>query len=254
MNLLTYTEEKNIATIMFSRPESLNAINSSMFEELNQVLDQIETSRSIRCVILTGQGKAFVAGADIAEMKGKSEEQAKTFSSLGQQTLERIENMPVPFIGVINGFALGGGLEIALACDFLIASEKAKFSAPEVNLGLIPGFGGTQRLARAIGLNNARYYLFSASMFDAHQAMQMGLVQAVFPPEELLSKAHELAILLNSKGSLACQALKSVINTGLQYGSKTGFQTECDVFAGLFNKAEAQEGMNAFIEKRKPNW
>ncbi|MCG8582136.1 MAG: enoyl-CoA hydratase-related protein [Bacteroidales bacterium] len=254
MNLLTYSEERNIATIMFSRPESLNAINSSMFEELNQVLDQVEASGSIRVVLLTGQGKAFIAGADIAEMKNKTEEEAKTFSSLGQKTLERIENMSIPFIGVINGFALGGGLEIALACDFLVASEKAKFSAPEVNLGLIPGFGGTQRLARAIGLNNARYYLFSANMFDAHQAHQMGLVQAVYSPEQLLPKAHELAELISSKSSLACQTLKSAINTGLQFGTKTGFEKECDVFAGLFNKEEAKEGMAAFIEKRKPNW
>jgi len=158
MNNLIFTQNESIATIMFSRPKALNALNTDVFSELNQVLDKIEASESIRVVILSGEGKAFIAGADIAEMNGKNEEEALAFSQVGQQVMKRIENLPQIFIGALNGFTLGGGLEMALACSFLLAANTARFSAPEVNLGLIPGFGGSQRLARAIGLNNARYY------------------------------------------------------------------------------------------------
>jgi enoyl-CoA hydratase len=203
--------------------------------------------------MLTGEGKAFIAGADIAEMKGKSEAEAYSFSKLGQDVMRRIETMRIPFIGVINGFALGGGLEMALCCSFLLAADTARFSAPEVNLGLIPGFGGSQRLVRAIGLNNARYYLFTANMFNSEEALRMGLIQAFFSSDELLPKAQEIAELLISKGPLASKSLTSVINTGLEAGFDAGCESERHVFASLFNN-EAQEGMSAFLEKRKPNW
>jgi enoyl-CoA hydratase len=253
MQHLTYFENNQTAIITFSRPQALNALNSEVFIELNTLLDKLEQSNQIRAVILTGEGKAFIAGADIAEMKGKTEEEAKIFSKIGQDTFQRIENMNIPFIGAINGFALGGGLETALACDFLIASEKAKFSAPEVNLGLIPGFAGTQRLTRAIGVNNARYYLFTAHMFDAYDAQRMGLVQQICPADELINEAMKIAELIATKGPSACKALKSVIQEGQLNGFDAGTNKENTVFGKLFN-TEAQEGMTAFIEKRQPNW
>jgi len=253
MKHLTFIVENNIAAISFSRPDALNALNKAVFVELNQLLDKIEQSKSIRVVLLTGSGKAFIAGADIAEMKGMSQNEALQFSKQGQDTLLRIEQMPIPFIGVINGFALGGGLEMALACDFLLASDKAKFSAPEVNLGLIPGFAGTQRLARAIGINQARYYLYTAQMFDAHEAQRMGLVQHVFEADELMDKALEIAALICSKAHSACQAISKVVNKGLLHGFEEGSALEHDLFAELFN-AEAPEGMAAFLEKRQPKW
>ncbi len=250
---LTYKQYDAIGIITFSRPKALNALNSEVLKELNALLDKIEASGDIRVVILTGEGKAFIAGADIAEMRGKSEQEAKAFSSLGHAVMNRIEQLPIPFIGALNGFTLGGGLEMALSCSFLLAAETAKFSAPEVNLGLIPGFGGSQRIVRAIGLNNARYYLYTANMFDAIEALRMGLVQAVYSNEELMDRAMELAQLIASKGPLATRSLAAVLNCGLEKGFVAGCEAEQEAFASLFNN-EAQEGMTAFIEKRKPQW
>ncbi|WP_430811171.1 MULTISPECIES: enoyl-CoA hydratase/isomerase family protein [unclassified Carboxylicivirga] len=253
MNHLTFTEHDAVGTITFSRPKALNAINSEVLKELNALLEKLEASEHIRVVILTGEGKAFIAGADIAEMQGKSEQEAKTFSRLGHDVMNRIEQSPLPFIGALNGFTLGGGLEIALSCSFLLAAETAKFSAPEVNLGLIPGFGGSQRLVRAIGLNNARYYLYTANMFDATDALRMGLVQAVYSNEELMDKALELARMIATKGPMAIQSLAAVVNVGLEKGFEAGCLKEQQVFGSLFDN-EAQEGMTAFLEKRKPLW
>ncbi|MBR8534393.1 enoyl-CoA hydratase/isomerase family protein [Carboxylicivirga sediminis] len=250
---LTYTKHDAVGIITFSRPKALNALNSEVLKELNTILDKIEASEDIRVIILTGEGKAFIAGADIAEMQGKSEQEAKAFSSLGHDVMNRIEQSPIPFIGALNGFTFGGGLEMALSCSFLLAAETAKFSAPEVNLGLIPGFGGSQRLVRAIGLNNARYYLYTANMFDATEALRMGLVQAVYSNEELMDKAMELAKLITSKGPLATRTLAAVVNCGLEKGFVAGCNAEQEAFAYLFNN-EAQEGMSAFLEKRKPQW
>jgi len=253
MKHLTYSESDHIAILTFSRPDALNVLNGEVFVELNDLLDKIEKSATIQLVILTGHGKAFIAGADIVEMKGKSAIEARMFSQIGQETLSRIEQLPIPFIGVINGYALGGGLEMALACDFLIASDQARFGAPEVNLGLIPGFGGTQRLARVIGLNYARYYLYTAQMFDAIEALRMGLVQLVFDEDHLMDQALEIARLIISKSPTACQTLGAVISEGLRSGFAAGCKKENEVFAQLIS-TEGQEGMLAFLEKRKPNW
>ncbi|SMO51135.1 enoyl-CoA hydratase [Saccharicrinis carchari] len=253
MQHLTYFENNSTAIITFSRSHALNALNSEVFAELNALLNKIEKSDHIRVVVLTGKGKAFIAGADIAEMKGKTEKEAKEFSKTGQDTFRRIENMTIPFIGAINGFALGGGLETALACDFLVASDKAKFSAPEVNLGLIPGFAGTQRLVRAIGANNARFYLFTAHMFDAYDAQRMGLVQQIVPDDELMNETMKIADLIATKGPSACKALKGVVQEGLHHGIDAGIKKENTVFGSLFN-TEAKEGMLAFLEKRQAKW
>ncbi|MCU4173687.1 enoyl-CoA hydratase/isomerase family protein [Carboxylicivirga sp. N1Y90] len=253
MQHITYFENNTIAIITFHRPDSLNALNSEVFSEFNLLLDKIDSSDNLKAVILTGEGKAFIAGADIAEMHGKTEVEARIFSKIGQDTLLRIESMPIPFIGAINGFALGGGLEVALACDFLLASDKAKFSAPEVNLGLIPGFGGTQRLSRAIGLNNARFYLHTAHMFDAYEAQRMGLVQQIFSADDLMNEAIKVAELIANKGPQATKTLKALMNQSQDSNLETGSQQEREAFSKLFN-SEAQEGMQAFLEKRKPNW
>jgi enoyl-CoA hydratase len=253
MQHLKYEEKNSIATITFSRPDALNALNGELLTELNTLLHTIEKSDTLRVVVLTGEGKAFIAGADIADMKGKNSIEANAFAQLGQSTFAKLEKLPQVVMGAINGFALGGGLELALACDFLIASEKAKFSAPEVNLGLIPGFCGTQRLGRIIGLNNARYYLNTAAMFDAHEALRMGLVQKIVPAEELLNEVLRTAETIVSKGPRAIRALKRVVVEGMEKGFTSGSRKETEEFAQLFEN-EAQEGMQAFLEKRTPNW
>ncbi|MDP2335488.1 MAG: enoyl-CoA hydratase-related protein [Bacteroidota bacterium] len=241
------------AIVTFSRPQSLNALNSRVFQDLNRVLDDLETNNNIRVIILTGEGKAFVAGADIAEMKDKSPAEALLFSQVGHDTFNRIENCTIPVIAAVNGFALGGGLELALACDFIIASDKAKFSAPEVNLGLIPGFNGTQRLPRAVGTGFAKYMLFTAQMIEAPEAKQNQLVQLVVPAEELMAKTIEVAHLICQKGPQAISSVKKAVNFGQLNGYQEGGHFEMNEFSNQFTE-QGKEGMTAFLEKRKPNW
>ena len=217
------------------------------------VLDELEKANDIRVVILTGEGKAFVAGADIAEMKDKTVDEAYTFSKVGHDTFSRIENFYIPVIAAVNGFALGGGLELALSCDFIIASEKAKFSAPEVNLGLIPGFNGTQRLSRTVGVGFAKYMLYTAQMIDGLEAKQNLLAQLVVVPDELMTKAMEVAELICQKGTQAVSSAKRTVNYGQINGFKEGGLYEMTEFSNRFNE-EGKEGMTAFLEKRKPNW
>ena len=253
METLHLTIRNNIATITFSRPKALNAINSLVFTELNATLDDLEKNNDLKAVILTGEGKAFVAGADIAEMRDKSPDEAKVFSETGHKSFRRLEEFPVPVIAAVNGFALGGGLELALACDFIIASEKAKFSAPEVNLGLIPGFNGTQRLQRAVGIAYAKYLIFTAEMIDAEEAYRIGLVQKVVPPEELMPATMKVAENIASKGPDAVKAAKRAINFGSYNGFIEGGENEQVEFSRQFNE-QGKEGMTAFLEKRAPKW
>jgi len=253
MKTLQLSLKNNIATITFSRPQALNAINSQVFTELNIVIDDLEKNSDLRVVILTGEGKAFVAGADIAEMRDKSPDEALVFSKKGHDTFARIEELKVPVIAVVNGFALGGGLELALACDFILASDKAKFSAPEVNLGLIPGFNGTQRLSRAVGHAYAKYLIYTAEMIDSEEACRVGLVQQTALHHELMQTADELAEKIASKGSDAVKAAKRAINFGLKQGFVKGSRNEQEEFSKQFNE-QGKEGMTAFLEKRKPNW
>ena len=253
MKTLQITIQGAVAVITFSRPEALNAINSEVFRELNSVLDDIEKNEEIKALILTGDGKAFVAGADIAEMRDKTPDEAKLFSETGHNTFMRIEEFKVPVIAAVNGFALGGGLELALSCDFIIASEKAKFSAPEVNLGLIPGFNGTQRLQRAVGIAYAKYLIFTAEMIDAQEALRVGLVQKVVAPEELMPVVEKTAATIASKGPDAVKAAKRAVNYGSYYGFLKGAENEQTEFSKQFNE-QGKEGMTAFLEKRKPEW
>ncbi len=243
-----------IAVITINRPEVLNALNTNFFIEMNHVLNALEMDPSIKAVILTGVDKAFVAGADIAEMSEMDYNHAKSFSLTGQDTFQRIENFGVPVIAAVNGFALGGGCELAMACDFRVASNKAKFSQPEVSLGLIPGYAGTQRLSRIAGISNALYMIVSGDMINADDALRMGLVQKVTEPEELLPEAKALAGRISTKGAKAVRKAKEVIRKGIHMDFEEACRYEAEEFATLFGNGESGEGMKAFLEKRKPNW
>jgi len=244
-----------IVLVTISRPKALNALNTRFYEEMNHYLDSIENNEDIKVMILTGEGKAFVAGADIAEMVDKGTDAAYSFSKIGQDTFIRLENLAFPVIAAVNGFALGGGCELALACDFRIASSKAKFGQPEVNLGLIPGFAGTQRLSRLVGLGDALYLLSTADMIGAEDALRIGLVQKVFEPEMLMEEVMKIAGLIASKGPQAVRKVKKATRDGLQMNFQEGNDLEAREFSSLFGKGnEGEEGMTAFLEKRKPNW
>lgn len=242
-----------VATVTVSRPQAMNALNSRFFQEMDSLVAEIAGRPDIKVVIITGDGKAFVAGADIAEMVGKTQGQARAFSKLGQQTFRSLELLEKPVIAAVNGFALGGGCELALACDFRIASAKAKFGQPEVNLGLIPGYAATQRLPRLIGLGNALFLLLTGEMIGAEEALRMGLVQKVVEPEALLPTAVELAKTIAAKGPLAVRLAKRVAREGLFKDFVAGCALEAEAF-GLPFENEGAEGMKAFLEKRKPEW
>lgn len=246
--------DQGIATITINRPQVLNALNTNFFVEMNHVLDRLEEDSSTRVIIITGVDKAFVAGADISEMAEMNYDQARSFSLTGQDTFSRIENFRTPVIAAVNGFALGGGCELAMACDFRIASNKAKFSQPEVGLGLIPGYAGTQRLSRIAGISNALYMIVSGDMVTADEALRMGLVQKVTEPDDLLPEAKALAGRISTKGPVAVQKAKEVTRHGFLMEFEEACRLEAEEFAGLFGNGESGEGMKAFLEKRKPNW
>lgn len=246
--------DHGIAIITINRPHVLNALNSHFFVEMNHILDRLEADESIKAVIVTGVDKAFVAGADIAEMSDMDYGQARSFSLKGQDTFRRIENFRTPVIAAVNGFALGGGCELAMACDFRVASSKAKFSQPEVSLGLIPGYAGTQRLSRIAGISNALYMIVSGDMIAADDALRMGLVQKVTEPEELLAEAKALAGRIATKGAKAVRKAKEVVRKGIYMNFEEACRLEAEEFASLFGNGESGEGMKAFLEKRKPNW
>lgn len=244
-----------IGVITISRPQALNALNSEFFREMNLMLDEIESSKEIRVLIITGDGtKSFVAGADISEMVNMDREAGYRFAVTGHETFGRIAALEIPVIAAVNGFALGGGCELAMACDIRIASSNAKFGQPEVNLGLIPGYAGTQRLPRIVGLSNALWMLMSGDAITADAALRMGLVQMVVEQENLLEEALKLAARIASKGPLAVRLVKSVTQTGLETDFKTACQMEARHFAELFGTPESGEGMRAFLEKRPPVW
>jgi enoyl-CoA hydratase len=246
--------DNGIFTITVNRPDKLNALNKTVFDELNLVLDEVYSNAAIRSAIITGAGpKAFVAGADISEFAGLSKEQSIALSKKGQDTFTRIENCPKPIVAAVNGFALGGGCELAMACHFRIAASNAKFGQPEVNLGLIPGYGGTQRLVQLIGKGRAIELLISANMINAEQALQYGLVNYVETPEDLLSKTRTLLELINTKAPLAIagciKAANAVFNENVD-----GYDVEVKEFGNSFATEDRKEGTAAFLEKRKANF
>lgn len=253
LQILSTELKSNVLLLTISRPKALNALNSQFFKELNYVLDTYSDNRDVSVMIITGDGKAFVAGADIQEMHGMTELEGKEFALIGQKTFDRLENLPFPTIAAVNGFALGGGCELSMACDIRIASEYAKFGQPEVNLGLIPGYAGTQRLSRLIGLSNALYLLYTADIIDAQQALKFGLVQKVVSADDLLPECEKIALKIASKGPKAIKKVKSVTRAGFEMNFDDALKLEAEEFGKLFND-EAQEGTAAFLEKRKPNW
>jgi enoyl-CoA hydratase len=238
-----------VATLFIDRPKALNALNSKTLQEMEAVLGSIGTD--VRVLIVTGGGeKAFVAGADIAEMAAMSEAQATEFGELGHRVMAALELLPIPTIAAVNGFALGGGCELALACDFIYASEKAKLGLPEVGLGVIPGFGGTQRLTRAVGRARAKELIFTGERIDAAKAKEIGLVLEVFAPEALLPHCREVAAKMLKNGPLAIAKAKRVIEEGADDDLRVANRLERKTFGELFGSADQREGMKAFLEKR----
>ncbi len=244
----------SVGLIKMNRPEAMNALNSQTLGELKEAVSQLKDDDSVRVIVITGEGKAFVAGADIAEMKDMTGEQAEEFSRTGQKVFNKIAKIKKPVIAAVNGFALGGGCELAMACDIRIASEKAKLGQPEVNLGVIPGFAGTQRLSRLVGAAKAKELIFTADMVDAQTALSIGLVNQVVPAEQLMDTCMEMAKKIASKGPKAVKLAKKVINEGVEEKLEKGSEYETQEFGECFASGEAKEGMSAFLEKRKPNW
>ncbi len=247
-----------VATVTINRPDKLNALSSQVVRELYMAFHQLAFAPAAelpRVVILTGAGeKAFVAGADIGEMVSMTSAQAKTFADLGHKLGALIESAPFPVIAAVHGFALGGGCELALCCDFIYASDKARFAQPEVNLGVIPGFGGTQRLVRRVGAGRGRELIYTADMINADEALRIGLVNKVFPADQLLAKTRETADKIASKGPLAIAAAKRTILRGADQDLVNANELEAASFAVLFGTEDQSEGMKAFVEKRKADF
>ena len=250
---LELTRADGIATLTFNRPKALNALNSALLEELADALDSIRADESIRVLILTGAGeKAFIAGADITEIATLTPLAAKKFAQFGQDIISKLQGLAIPVIAAVNGYALGGGCEMALACDFIYASEKALFGLPEITLGLIPGFGGTQRLPRLIGANRAKEMIFTGQHLTATEAQAIGLVNKIFAPEELQAAVEKVAKLIATKGKASLCAAKQTVGQGLNTDLTTGLSIERDAFALCLANPDSKEGTSAFLEKRKP--
>lgn len=245
-----------IAVLTLNRPAVLNALSTALLAELEDALRSLDTDRDIRAIVLTGAGeKAFAAGADIAEFKQiESAVTGAAFARRGQAVMASIARMRVPVIAAVNGFALGGGCELAMACDLRIASENARFGQPEVSLGLLPGYGGTQRITRLAGMGSALYLCLSGEMIDAEHALRIGLVQRVVPPSELLPEAKRLAATIASKAPLAVEAVKRAIVDGSESGLDEGIEIEALHFGSLTTTSDFREGTSAFLEKRKPSF
>jgi enoyl-CoA hydratase len=249
---LIYEKKDNIGLLTINRPDKMNAISNELTSELRSLLDELEKDNDLRAVVITGAGdKAFVAGADIKELVDRDARLGRQVSSERQKIFSRIENLPVPVIAAVNGYALGGGLEIALACNIRICSEKAQFGAPEVKLGIIPGDGGTQRLPRLVGLGRAMEMILTGDFIDAQEAYRIGLVNAVVPPEELMDKAMELAKKIASRPPLAVRYAKEAVNRSQEGDTASGFALESYLHALTCTTEDKKEGVAAFLEKRK---
>lgn len=253
---VVFTEkDAGIAVVTINRPNVLNALNREVLLKLKRALEELEGSRDVRAVIITGAGeKSFVAGADIASMAEMTPGEAREFSKLGHETFGFIEAMTKPVIAAVNGYALGGGLELALACDIRVAGENAKFGQPEVGLGIIPGFGGTQRLSRLVGPGRAKDLIFTGRTITAGEALNMGLVEYVVPQGETLSFARKVASQIAEKSPSAVTRAKSAINRGFDLTLEEGLRIEMEEFSSCFSHPDQKEGMRAFLEKRKPRY
>ncbi|HAO20550.1 MAG: enoyl-CoA hydratase [Desulfobacteraceae bacterium IS3] len=244
--------QDGIAKITFNRPKALNALNNALLGEFSNALDEISADEAVRVLVLTGSGeKSFVAGADITELATFNALQAKVFAKKGQEIISKLQELSIPAIAAVNGFALGGGSEMALACDFIYASDNAMFGLPEITLGIIPGFGGTQRLPRLIGANMAKEMIFTGKMIPAAEAKEIGLVNKVCAQAELMGEVMKTAKTIASKGRVSLRAAKQSVVSGLNADLKTGLNIECDAFALCMASEDSKEGTSAFLEKRK---
>jgi|SRR5664279_203584 len=255
MPAIEVSTEGRVATVAVNRPEALNAMNSDVLREMLQAFVSLGHREDVGAVILTGSGsKAFIAGADISEMKDMSPEEASAFVELGQMVTTTIERIPQPVIAAVNGFALGGGCEVALACDIRLCAENARFGQPEINLGVIPGWGGTQRLARLCGLGFARELVYTARVVDAEEARKWGLVNSIHPPEKLMEKAQEMASKIAGKSGVAMRYAKQATDRALEQDLAGGLQIEAALFTACFSSGDQKEGMSAFLDKRTPDF
>jgi enoyl-CoA hydratase len=252
---IVYEVDGNIAKITFNRPKALNALNQALLTELGQALIEVEGNEDVRVLVLTGSGdKAFVAGADITEINKLNALESKFFCKQGHEVIGMLQELSIPVIAAVNGFALGGGSEMALACDFIYAADSAMFGLPEITLGIIPGFGGTQRLPRLIGKNMAKEMIFTGKMVAAEEAKALGIVNKVDPAAELMDSVMKVAGSIAKKGRVSLRAAKHAVNTGMDVDLATGCKIEIDTFALCMDSEDAKEGTSAFMEKRKPEF
>ncbi|PKN18718.1 MAG: enoyl-CoA hydratase [Deltaproteobacteria bacterium HGW-Deltaproteobacteria-6] len=251
MELIQYELNERVGVITVNRPKALNALNAQVIKELDETLDAIDLS-AVRALIITGAGeKSFVAGADIAEMSTLTKAQGEAFGKAGNDVFRKLETFPIPVIAAINGFALGGGCELSMSCDIRLCSENAIFGQPEVGLGIPPGFGGTQRLARIVGIGKAKELIYTAANIKADEAYKIGLVNAVFPAEDLMPAAKKMALKITRNAPIAVRACKKAINEGLQVDMDKAIIIEEKLFGDCFATEDQMEGMKAFVEKRK---
>jgi enoyl-CoA hydratase len=252
---LRITVDGRVATVTIDRPDVLNALNTALLEELLATLGDLGADAGVGVVVLTGEGdRSFIAGADIKEMAGKTPLEARAYSELGQEIAHRLETMRKPTIAAVNGYALGGGCEMALACDVRLASQNAQFGQPEINLGIIPGWGASQRLARATNIGYAKELILTGRMVDAAEAVERGLVQHVYPPSELMPATMRLAAEMASKSPVALYYAKEATNRALHGDIGGNLVHEADLYSLMFSTDDAREGLNAFVEKRQPSF
>ena len=247
---IKYEVKEGIAYVTVNRPKAMNALNTEVLGELHTAFEQVAADDEVKVAIVTGEGKAFVAGADIEQMKDLDAVAGRAMIAKGHSVMNLIEAIDKPVIAAINGFALGGGCELAMACDIRIASEKAKFGQPEVNLGIIPGFGGTQRLPRLVGRSMAKYLIMTAEMIGAEEAKNIGLVEKVVPAEDLMAECEKIARTIMSKAPIAISVAKTVINNGYSLDLRAASALEVEGFVAPFASEDKMEGMTAFLEKR----
>jgi len=253
-NTLIFTIDGPVATLSFNRPEKLNAVTLEMLTEFSQALDAVRANKAIRVLLLTGQGRAFIAGADIKLFLELDPLGARDFATRSQELLLKLGELPFPVIACVHGYALGGGCEIAMACDFIYAAERAKFGQPEINFGFNPCLGGTQRLARLVGKSLAKELCLTGRLIEAEEAKTLGLVARVFPEVTFLEECRKAAQDLAAKGRVALEAVKRVIDWGVDMDLKTGCALEAETFALCSTSPDVKEGVNAFLEKRKPQF
>ncbi len=250
---ILYETDGPLAVVTINRPKALNAMSPQVVAELGQVFDEIEDDDAIHVAIITGAGRAFMAGADITVMKDFTPLQGRKFARNGQALGDKLELMSKPVIAAVNGFALGGGCELAMACDFILAAESAKFGQPEINLGIVPGFGGTQRLPRLVGKGWAKYLCMTGDIISAKEAAAINLVTRIYPDDELMDAAKKMALAVASKGRVSLRAVKQLIDDGLDMPLRKALNLEAEIFNTCFTSPDQKEGMTAFVEKRKPD-